>query len=125
MKLFLILSAVATMLLSNGECNKKKAVAGNLKGRLEITGICLNYTIKLVKGNLDPSLIATNWTDEVTGKSYTNVFSLKNPCKFPQNLKVGEEFSFIIDSSAANDCMRCEAYYPTPSRSLNIKVVDN
>lgn len=125
MKLLFILSAVATLVLSNGDCNKKNAVAENLKGRLEIKGICLNYTIKLLNGDLDTSLISTNWTDEVTGKSYTNVFSLKNPCNFPQTLNEGDEFSFIIDTTFNNECIRCEAYYPTPSLSLNIKMVDN
>lgn len=125
MKFFLILSIVSTMLLASSECNNKQTGTPMLKGRLEIKGICLNYTIKLLEGNIDTSLIDTRWTDENTGKEYTNVFGLQNPCKFPENLNIGDEFSFSIDTTLNNDCMKCEAYYPTPFRKLNIKVAEN
>lgn len=125
MKFFLFLSIVGTLLLSSSECDKKKTNPEILKGRLEIKGICLNYTLKVLEGNVDTSLIDTKWTDENTTKEYTNVFGLQNPCSFPQNLNIGDEFSFSIDTALKNDCMKCEAYYPTPSRKLNIKVVTN
>ena len=123
MKQFIILSLIATLIVSASDCNKNKKET-LLKGRVEITGICLNYTLKLIEGNIDTSLIVTKWTDENTGKIYTDVFALKNPCDFPDKLKEGDEFFFTIDSAEAVPCVRCEAWYPTPPRSLNIKVVE-
>ena len=135
MKLFFILSAFATILLSNGECNKKKttvteatttiATSETMKGRLEIKGFCYNYTIKLLEGSLDTSKISTDWTDQNTAKKYTNVFGLNEPCKFPDSIKVGDEFNFIIDTTKSEPCIVCNKYYPTPPQKLRIKVVEN
>lgn len=125
MKLFLILSALSFLLLSNSECNKNKIAPEKLKGQLEIKGICLNYTIRLLDGNIDTSKISNEWTNPNTGKTYKKVFGLTDPCSFPENIKEGETFYFIIDTSAINDCIVCEAWYPTPSHSLKIKVIEN
>lgn len=124
MKLLLILSIVSTMLISSSECNKKKTNSV-LKGRLEIKGICYNYTIKLLEGSIDTSLISAEWTDENTGKNYTDVFGLAESCKFPSSIKEGDEFNFIIDTTISDPCIVCNAYYPTPPRKLKIKVVEN
>ncbi len=112
---------IVAMMVSNKNCNKNKA-KDCYKGRLEIKGICSNYTIKLLEGNLDTSLMAINWTDEHTGKAYTNVFALGSPCTFPENIGEGDEFYFQIDT-AQQDCNVCMAYYPTPNKKLAIKVV--
>lgn len=93
------------------------------KGRLEVKGICMNYTIKLLEGNIDTSKIVSEWKNEVTGKSYTNVFALGSVCTFPSGINEGDEFSFSIDSSTVQNCAVCLAYYPKPSKSLSIKVV--
>ena len=58
----------------------------------------MNYTLRLLEGNIDTSLITANWTDESTGKSYTNVFGLGSPCTFPSNIEQGDDFYFMIDS---------------------------
>ena len=122
MRLFIILSALVTLLLSHSDCHKKDTV--KYKARLEIKGICMNYTIQLLDGNLDTSMIAANWTDEMTDKYYQNVFALGNPCNFPASIDQGEEFYFIIDKDPPRECMVCEAYYPVPPKKLVIKVVD-
>ena len=122
MKTFILLSAVATLLLSSGDCNKKKN--GQYKGKLEIAGICMNYTIRVIQGNIDTSLIVSSWTDETTHKSYDNVFRLGSPCDFPASIKQGDEFYFTIDVSEGKQCAVCMAYYPTPSKVLSIKVAE-
>jgi hypothetical protein len=94
------------------------------KGRLEVKGMCMNYTIKLLAGNLDTSLIERKWTDETTGKTYSNVFGLGSRCSFPASVEQGEEFLFMIDSSTVQNCAVCLAYYPTPSKHVSIKVID-
>src|SRR5215208_312464 len=98
MKLFVLLSAIWVLMLSEENCGKKTAQL-KYKGRLEIAGMCMNYTIKLLEGKIDTSKIAANWKDEVTGKSYSNVFALANPCSFPASIKQGDEFYFYIDTS--------------------------
>jgi hypothetical protein len=125
MKLFTFLSVLAVIVLSASDCSTKKEEAGKkYKGRLEIKGICLNYTIKLIEGNIDTAKIATTWTDESSGKSHTNVFALTDPCSFPASINQGDEFYFVIDTVVPKGCIVCEAYYPIPPRSLQIKVLD-
>jgi len=123
MKPFVLISLLFILLTSSSDCGKK-TTANRLKGRLEIQGICSNYTIKLLEGSLDTSQIEATWTDEVTNKTHTNVFALGNPCNFPESIKQGDEFYFSIDSSAQKPCMVCMAYYPKPAKSLAIKVYD-
>lgn len=111
--------------VSADKCNEKKAGEAKVyKGRLEIKAICMNYTIKLLEGNIDSSRIVGHWTDETTNRSYHNVFALENPCSFPATIKQGDEFNFIIDSSKTAPCAVCMAYYPVPGKKLSIKIID-
>ena len=83
----------------------------------------MNYTIRLVEGEPDTTMVAAKWTDESTGKSYDNVFALGSPCTFPASIREGDEFYFSIDSTTKQDCAVCMAYYPTPAKKLKIKVL--
>ncbi|MBL7725813.1 MAG: hypothetical protein JNK27_16865 [Chitinophagaceae bacterium] len=121
MKHILILSVLSTLILSNSDCSKKTTA---YKGRLEVKGLCMNYTISVLQGNIDPSLILSDWTDETTGKQYKNVFKLGSPCNFPSTINQGDEFYFTIDTSTVQNCAVCMAFYPTPSKALAIKVVN-
>src|SRR5882724_8519391 len=85
-------------------CHKTKMNTATYKGRLEIKGICMNYTIKLIAGNMDTSRISSNWTDENTGKKYKNVFALASHCSFPSTIQQGDEFLFTIDTSKIINC---------------------
>lgn len=122
MKILFIISSLVLAIASKDGCKKNKSTEGTFKGRLEIKGICMNYTIKVLEGNIDTSLVASNWTDETTGKSYTNVFKLGSPCSFPENIQQGDEFMFTIDTTGKKDCAVCMAYYPTPQKHLSITV---
>lgn len=124
MKQIVLLSVLTTILLSNSDCSKKNTNTGKYKARLEIAGICMNYTIRVIEGNMDTARIVPDWTDESNNTSYTNVFKLGNPCDFPASIKQGDEFYFIIDTAKPKDCIVCMAYYPTPPKSLSIKVVE-
>ena len=125
MKFLLLLPAIFLLTVSADKCsNKKKTESGIYKAKLETKALCMNYTLRLLEGNIDTSLITASWIDESTGKSYTNVFALGSPCTFPPNIKQGEDFYFQIDSSEKQDCAVCMAYYPTPPRKLSIKVVE-
>jgi hypothetical protein len=124
MKLLLLLSSIFLLTISADQCGKKKTGSGTYKAKLEIKGICMNYTIRLLEGNIDTSLIAASWTDETTGKSYNNVFGLGSPCTFPANIEQGDDFYFMIDTTSKQQCAVCMAYYPTPPRKLSIKVVE-
>jgi hypothetical protein len=120
----LVLPGLFFLALSTDTCkSKQKGEAAN-KAKLEIKGICSNYTLRLLEGDLDRSMITANWTDETTNKSYQNVFGLANPCTFPASIEEGDEFYFVIDSSGKKDCAVCMAFYPTPPTKLHIKVVD-
>ncbi len=122
MKFFILLTTVFLVSVSAENCTKESSKK-TYKGRLEIAGICMNYTIRVLEGNIDTSLIVADWTDDVTGNPYQNVFKLGSPCTFPATIKQGDEFYFVIDSSQAQNCAVCLAYYPTPKKSLPVKIV--
>ncbi|MFL5789371.1 MAG: hypothetical protein ACJ748_15025 [Flavisolibacter sp.] len=122
MKLFLF-TALALFALGKKSCNHTKMPAGYYKGRLEVKGACMNYTIKLLEGKMDTTLYNKEWKDEHSGKSYTNVFALRSRCHFPSEIKEGEEFYFTIDSNYVQRCMVCLIFYPTPPKSISIKVI--
>jgi hypothetical protein len=124
MKLFVFLSAIFFLTISADKCDKKKKAGSVYKAKLEIKALCMNYTIKVVEGNIDTSLIVANWTNEATGKTHTNVFALGSPCTFPSSIQQGDEFYFSIDTAAVKNCAVCMAYYPTPPKKLSIKVVE-
>ena len=125
MKLLFFLSSIFLLTVSADKCDsKKKTETGIYKAKLEIKALCMNYTLRLLEGDLDTSLITASWSDESTGKSYTNVFGLGSRCTFPSTIEQGDDFYFKIDSSEKQDCAVCMAYYPTPPKKLSIKVVE-
>jgi hypothetical protein len=124
MKLLIPLSvALFLTALSTDKCSKKTTGPVTYKAKLETKALCMNYTLRLLEGSIDPSLIDASWKDESTGKSYTNVFGLANPCNFPATIEQGDEFYFVIDDTKQKECAVCMAYYPTPTKKLSIKVV--
>jgi hypothetical protein len=121
MKMLFSFTILFFLVTSRQDCSRIKKSGGQVyRGRLEIKGICMNYTIRLLEGNLDSTLISPQWTDETTGKSYTQVFGLGSRCTFPANIEQGDEFSFRIDTAASKQCAVCLAYYPTPAKHLSI-----
>jgi hypothetical protein len=118
MKLFIV--SMLALISVSSDCNKKNTV--RYKARLEIKGICMNYTISLLEGDIDSSKIEKSWTDENSGKSYSNAFALGNPCDFPSDINAGDTFYFNLDTTEQKPCVVCQAYYPTPAKKLNIKV---
>lgn len=120
MKIYTALPLVFLLSVAAGKCKNKDSV---YKGRLEVKGICMNYTIKLLEGDLDQSKYVAEWKDESTGKAHTNVFALGSACTFPSTINEGDEFYFTIDSSYVSNCAVCMAYYPKPAKSIAIKIV--
>ncbi|HEV7333821.1 MAG TPA: hypothetical protein VGN63_22495 [Flavisolibacter sp.] len=115
-----ILLAVAALFQ---QCNRPPAASSCYKGRLEIKGLCANYTITVLEGKLDTSRIESSWTDESTGKNYQNVFALGSPCSFPDSIREGQEFYFTL-AEKDDQCAVCLAYYPKPAKELAIRVLD-
>jgi hypothetical protein len=126
MKILFPLSAIFLLGAVSENCgsNKKQTPNTRYKAKLEIQALCMNYTIRLLEGDLDSSMITPKWTDETNGKPYQNVFALANPCDFPSTIKQGDEFYFSIDTISRKNCAVCMAYYPTPPKKLFIKIVD-
>lgn len=94
------------------------------KGKLVKKGLCMNYTISVVEGAIDNSLIEAAWTDPNTGTIYNKAFALGSQCTFPTNIEEGAEFYFKIDSTQNRGCGVCEAFYPTPAKAIYIQVLD-
>ena len=124
----LLLAASLVLLTVKEDCKKKKGNAAAkfsscYKGRLEIKGGCMNYTIGILSSNFDTSLAAATWTDENTGQTYKNVFALGSKCTFPESISAGDEFYFTLDSTSVQNCAVCLMYYPVPPKRLSIKVM--
>jgi len=125
MQRLIILPVIFLFTIAADNCGGKKKISIQYKGRLEIKAICMNYTIALTGGTMDTSKIVHSWTDEVTNKTYKNVFALANPCNFPYSIKEGDEFYFELDTANPSACAVCLAYYPTPGKKLSIKIIEN
>jgi hypothetical protein len=128
MKFFLFVAPLILLTSSKESCKHKKKdntrlVAGCYRGKLEVKGGCMNYTIGITSTNFDTSMVMANWTDETTGKAYKNVFALNSRCTFPDTIKAGDEFYFKIDSTTVQNCAVCLMYYPVPAKKLSIKVM--
>ena len=93
-------------------------------GKLAVAGICSNYTITLEEGALADTLYEPIWTDPQTSLSYNRAFRLGNSCEFPTTIKAGDIFKFVLESNPSNNCATCQAYYPTPTKTLNIRVIN-
>src|SRR5262245_30097723 len=125
MKLLISLFFISAFTISADQCGKKKRQAGSTyKAKLETKGICMNYTLRLLEGDIDTSMINVRWSDDSTGNSYNKVFGLGSPCTFPKNIEQGDDFYFFIDTSQKQQCAVCMAFYPSPPRKLSIKVLD-
>ena len=123
MKIYSLIPLVFILALTMEKC-KNKSESTTYKGRLEVKGMCMNYTIKLIEGTLDTSKLVAEWKDESTGKTHNNVFALGSACSFPSTINEGDEFYFTIDSAYVSNCAVCLAYYPKPSKSIAIKITN-
>ena len=122
MKTFILAPFAFILMVTTDKC-KNKNENSVYKGKLEVKGMCMNYTIKLLEGNIDTSKLVADWKNESTGKTHTNVFALGSVCNFPPTINEGDEFSFTIDTTYVSNCAVCLAYYPKPAKSIAIKVV--
>jgi hypothetical protein len=123
MKIYLVAPFIFILATTTNKC-KNKNDSSVYKGKLEVKGMCMNYTIKLLEGNIDASKIVGEWKNEVTGKTHNNVFALGSVCNFPATINEGDEFYFSIDTTYVSNCAVCLAYYPKPAKSISIKVVN-
>ena len=123
MKLYIVAPFIFILATTTNKC-KNKNESSVYKGKLEVKGMCMNYTVKLLEGNLDPSKLVAEWKNEVTGKTHNNVFALGSVCNFPSTINEGDEFYFSIDTTYVSNCAVCLAYYPKPAKSIAIKVVN-
>ena len=123
MKIYVLAPLVFILAVTTNKC-KNKNESSVYKGKLEVKGLCMNYTIKLLEGNISASKLVAEWKNEVTGKTHTNVFGLGSVCNFPSTINEGDEFYFTIDSTYVSNCAVCLAYYPKPAKSIAIKVVN-
>ena len=102
---------VFILAVTTGEC-KNKNENSVYKGKLEVKGMCMNYTIKLLEGNIDASKLVAEWKNEVTGKTYVILVALGSVCNFPPTINEGDEFSLQLIQPYVSNCAVCLAYYP-------------
>jgi len=121
MKVYILAPLIFMLATTTDKCKKENGI---YKGKLEAKGMCMNYTIKLLEGNIDTSKLVAQWKNEVTGKTHTNVFALGSVCNFPSTINEGDEFYFTIDTTYVSNCAVCLAYYPKPAKSIAIKVIN-
>ena len=88
-------------------------------GKLVISGPCSQYVIQVPAGEVDSSLVTTNWKDRSTDSVYTTVFTVTDYCTFASyNLSKGDSISFMFAANPpVQTCVRCDIYVPTPPAS--------
>ena len=123
MKSYIVAPLIFILVTTTNKC-KNKNESSVYKGKLEVKGMCMNYTIKLLEGKIDTSKFVAEWKNESTGKTHNNVFALGSVCNFPSTINEGDEFYFTIDTTYVSNCAVCLAYYPKPAKSIAIKVVN-
>ena len=112
------------LFLLNLTCNKSDVASVNcVKAKLVLQGICMNYVIQIVEGNVDPSLYEATWVNPMSNVTYQNVFGLASICTFPSTIKEGDEFYFNIPKNPVTQtCPQCKAYSPTPNKKISIEI---
>ena len=91
-------------------------------GTLVKQGVCMNYVIQVNDDDFPQQLIEKSWTDEFSNIEYKNVFTLESVCDFPENIKEGFSFQFVIDNIKDNKCAVCLAFTPVPDKYISITV---
>ncbi len=115
---------LAFFVLLNISCNKSNDTIQNcFKGKLVLKGLCMNYVIQIIEGDVDKALYESSWQNPSTKTTYQNVFGLGSICTFPSTINEGDEFYFSIPkSSIVQTCAQCMAYSPTPSKMIYIEI---
>jgi hypothetical protein len=115
---------LAFFVLLNISCNKSNDTIQNcFKGKLVLKGLCMNYVIQIIEGDVDKALYESSWQNPSTKTTYQNVFGLGSICTFPSTINEGDEFYFSIPkSSIVQTCAQCLAYSPTPSKKISIEI---
>ena len=115
---------LAFFVLLNISCNKSNDTIQNcFKGKLVLKGLCMNYVIQIIEGDVDKALYESSWQNPSTKTTYQNVFGLGSICTFPSTINDGDEFYFSIPkSSIVQTCAQCMAYSPTPSKKISIEI---
>jgi hypothetical protein len=115
---------LAFFVLLNISCNKSNDTIQNcFKGKLVLKGLCMNYVIQIIEGDVDKALYESSWQNPSTKTTYQNVFGLGSICTFPSTINEGDEFYFSIPkSSIVQTCAQCMAYSPTPSKKISIEI---
>jgi len=115
---------LAFFVLLNSSCNKSNDTIQNcFKGKLVLKGLCMNYVIQIIEGDVDKALYESSWQNPSTKTTYQNVFGLGSICTFPSTINEGDEFYFSIPkSSIVQTCAQCMAYSPTPSKKISIEI---
>lgn len=122
MKAFLLITGFLLSGLSGCKPSANKTT-GAYTGKLVVSEHCNHYIVALETGSIDKSKLAESWTDNKRNMTFKNVFSVASKCSFANvGLAEGDLFSFeLADSTAAENCAICMAYYPTPEQKLMLK----
>ena len=134
----ILLATLTTLLMACGD----EGVSSNLKiidfdnlndveqdkiytGKLVIQGVCMNYVIQVNDTDFPQELIEKNWIYEASGVAYENVFALESVCDFPEDVKEGDSFNFMVGNKNKNEdgCTVCLAYSQVPKKYLSITVI--
>jgi hypothetical protein len=113
--------------LLNISCNKSNDTSVTcFKGKLVLKGICMNYVIQIIEGDVDKSLYESSWQNPLSNTTYQNVFGLESICTFPSTINEGDEFYFSIPKRpVVQSCAQCKAYSPIPNKKISIEICNN
>lgn len=113
---------ITVVLLSACMHNLQRDPVPCFRGKLVKRGVCGQRLVQLISPPAEIVHMAGHWTDSLSGKTYASVFTVANPCDFPAAIKEGEEFSFMLTTRKAGDCIQCYVYTAMPVEKNNILV---
>ena len=92
-------------------------------GTLTITDEALNSGNAPLTTSQEATADAIKALTEFSNIEYKNVFALESVCDFPESIREGSSFEFIIDNKKENNCAVCLAYTPVPNKHISITVI--
>ena len=86
---------------------------------------CGHYVLQVLSGPIADSSVAKSWTDTVTGKTFSNVFTIRDWILMDQaHLSTGDTFSFTLNGPLP-DSLNNKVFYTCMIAFYNMPAVSN
>ena len=110
---------ITFVLLISLNCNRSIGQSP-IKGKL-VYRSCASVVIEVLTPK-NYTLGQKSWKQPGAKGTFKNVFTVANPCQFPESLEVGQELYFKTTKVEDKDCMTCDLFDNPPTKRQLITV---